>query len=150
MQLNLPADDEQERFHHLLAVAEMWEKGAGDLDKAFEALAGAFRLDPDSEEARRALERLAESNGAWEQLVAVLDATIEETGNAERAVRLLIDSARVRERQGDMADAEARYQRALGMRPDDEAALSRLEDGLSPVAALGRSGDAARAAAARA
>ena len=105
----------------------MWEKGAGDLDKAFEALSGAFRLDPDNEEARRALERLAESNGAWNQLVAVLDATIDETGNAERAVSLLIDSARVRERQGDAANAEERYQRALGMRPDDEAALSRLE-----------------------
>ena len=105
----------------------MWEKGAGDLDKAFDALAGAFRLDPDNEAARHALERLAESNGAWAQLVAVLDATIDETGNAERAVRLLIDSARVRERQGDAHDAEERYLRALGMRPDDEAAMSRLE-----------------------
>lgn len=128
VQLNLPAEDEHERFGHLLAVSEMWEKGAGDLDKAFDALAGAFKLDPDNEAARRALERLAESNGAWGQLVAVLDATIEETGNGERAVRLLIDSARVREKQGDMADAEARYQRALGMRPDDKAAMSRLEE----------------------
>ncbi|HXU71921.1 MAG TPA: tetratricopeptide repeat protein, partial [Polyangia bacterium] len=128
VQLNLPADDEHERFQHLLAVSEMWEKGAGDLDKAFESLAGAFKLDPDNEEARRALERLAESNGAWNQLVAVLDATIDDTGNAERAVSLLIDSARVRERQGDATDAESRYHRALGMRPDDEAAMSRLED----------------------
>ena len=127
VQLNLPAADEHEHFGHLLAVSEMWEKGAGNLDKAFEALAGAFKLDPDNQAARRALERLAESNGAWGQLVAVLDATIDETGNAERAVRLLIDSARVREKQGDMANAEERYHRALGMRPDDEAALSRLE-----------------------
>ncbi len=127
MQLNLPAEDEHERFGHLLAVSEMWERGAGDLDKAFESLAGAFKLDPDNQAARRALERLAESNGAWNQLVAVLDATIDETGNAERAVSLLIDSARVRERQGDAANAEERYHRALGMRPDDEAAMSRLE-----------------------
>jgi tetratricopeptide (TPR) repeat protein len=127
VQLNLPAEDDQEHFRHLLAVSEMWEKGAGDLDKAFESLAGAFKLDPDNEPAREALQRLAESNGAWGQLVAVLDETIEETGNAERAVRLLIDSARVREKQGDMTDAEARYHRALGMRPDDEAAMSRLE-----------------------
>ncbi|MGZ3441319.1 MAG: tetratricopeptide repeat protein, partial [Polyangia bacterium] len=127
VQLNLPAEDEHERFEHLLAVSEMWEKGAGDLDKAFDALAGAFKLDPDNEPARRALERLAESNGAWGQLVAVLDATIDETGNAERAVRLLNDSARVRERQGDAKDAEERYLRALGMRPDDEEAMARLE-----------------------
>ena len=127
VQLNLPAEDEHERFGHLLAVSEMWERGAGDLDKAFEALAGAFKLDPDNQAARRALERLAESNGAWNQLVAVLDATIDETGNGERAVSLLIDSARVRERQGDATDAEQRYHRALGMRPDDEAAMSRLE-----------------------
>ena len=127
VQLSLPAADEHERFRHLLAVSEMWEKGAGDLGRAFQSLAGAFKLDPDHEEARAALERLAESNQAWPQLVAVLDETIDETGNAERAVRLINDSARVRERQGDMADAEARYHRALGMRPDDEAALARLE-----------------------
>ncbi len=127
VQLNLPAEDEHEHFGHLLAVSEMWEKGAGDLDKAFAALAGAFKLDPDNEAARSALERLAESNDAWGQLVGVLDATIEQTGNAERAVRLLIDSARVREKQGDAADAEQRYLRALGMQPDDEAAMSRLE-----------------------
>jgi tetratricopeptide (TPR) repeat protein len=127
VQLSLPAADEQERFRHLLAVSEMWEKGAGDLDRAFAALAGAFKLDPDDVQAREALERLAESNHAWEQLVAVLDDTIEESGNAARAVRLLIDSARVREKQGDMADAEARYHRALGMRPEDEDALARLE-----------------------
>ncbi|HEX6838147.1 MAG TPA: tetratricopeptide repeat protein, partial [Polyangia bacterium] len=127
VQLNLPAENADEEFAHLLSVSEMWEKGAGNLDKAFDALAGAFKLDPDNTGARRALERLAESNGAWGQLVAVLDATIDETGNAERAVSLLIDSARVREKQGDMADAEQRYHRALGMQPDDEAALSRLE-----------------------
>jgi tetratricopeptide (TPR) repeat protein len=127
VQMNLPAENEHERFGHLLAVSEMWEKGAGNLDKAFDALAGAFKLDPDNDEARHALERLAESNGAWGQLAAVLDDTIDQIGNADLAVRLLIDSARVREKQGDMADAEARYQRALGMRPDDEAALSRLE-----------------------
>src|SRR5262249_12425864 len=64
---------------------------------------------------------------AWAELVGVLDETIEEVGNAEQAVQLLLDSARVRERQGQMDDAEARYHRALGMRPDSEEALTRLE-----------------------
>lgn len=114
-------------FARLVQVAEMWEKGAGDLDRAFEALASAFRVDPTSEEARAALERLAESNEAWDQLVAVLDDTLESSGSAELAVQLLVDSARVRERQGDLADAEERYSRALGIRPDDASALESLE-----------------------
>jgi tetratricopeptide (TPR) repeat protein len=127
VQLGLPAADEQARFRHLLAVSEMWEKGAGDLHRAFAALAGAFKLDPSSHEARQALERLAESNQAWDLLVAVLDDAIEETTEADIAVQLLLDSARVRERQGEVGDAEARYHRALGMRPEAEEALTRLE-----------------------
>ena len=150
VQLNLPAEDEHEQFQHLLAVSEMWEKGAGNLDKAFEALAGAFKLDPDNQEARRALERLAESNGAWDQLVAVLDATIDETGNAERrrqpAHRL---GARAREagRHGQRRGAlPPRARHAARRRGGDVAPRG----GLPPVRALGRAGDAARAAAARA
>ena len=125
--MGLDAPDAASHFSHLLAVSEMWEKGAEDLDKAFEAIASAFRLDPEDTEARAALERLASSNDAWDQLIGVIDAAIEETGNARRAVKLLNDSAQVRERQGQIADAEARYLRALGMQPSDETALERLE-----------------------
>jgi tetratricopeptide (TPR) repeat protein len=127
VQLNLPAADEREHFEHLVAVSEMWERGAENLDKAFEALGGPFKLDPENKDLRDALERLAEAHQAWDPLIAILDDTLSETGNAERAVKLINDSARVREKQGDGIDAEARYHRALGMRPDDEEALSRLE-----------------------
>jgi tetratricopeptide (TPR) repeat protein len=127
VQLGLPAADAAGQLEHLLAVSEMWEKGAGNLDRAFAALGGAFTLDPDNHDVRAALERLAEAHEAWDPLVAILDDTLAETGNAERAVRLINDSARVRQRQGQGSDAEARYHRALGMRPDDEEALTRLE-----------------------
>ena len=56
VQLSLPAEDEAEQFRHILAVSEMWERGAGDLPRAFEALAGAFKLHPDRQEARVALD----------------------------------------------------------------------------------------------
>jgi tetratricopeptide (TPR) repeat protein len=125
--LGLPAPDEATRFRHLVEVAEMWERGAGDLSRAFDTLASAFLLDPDDTEARGALERLAAHSGAWDRLVAVLDAAIEKAGAPERAVRLLVDSGDVREREGRLDDAEARYHRALGIRPDHEPGLERLE-----------------------
>ncbi|HEX4460005.1 MAG TPA: tetratricopeptide repeat protein, partial [Polyangia bacterium] len=127
VQLSLPAANEAEQFQHVVAVSEMWERGANDLPRAFEALAGAFKADPDREEARVALDALAGRHDAWNQLVAVLDEALADTGNPQLAVRLIIDSAHVRERQGELADAEERYHRALGMRPDDEEALTRLE-----------------------
>jgi tetratricopeptide (TPR) repeat protein len=125
--MTLPAKDAAEQFNRLVAVAEMWERGAGDLGRAFDMLASAFRLNPDDPEARAALERLAQANDAWDRLVAVLDETIEETGEADRVVRLLIDSATVRAKQKQMADVEARLHRALGIQPACEEALTRLE-----------------------
>ncbi|HZS37808.1 MAG TPA: tetratricopeptide repeat protein [Polyangia bacterium] len=128
VQLTLPAPDEATRFRHLLKVSDMWERGAGDLDRAFEALATAFRIDAANAEARAALERLAERTGAWDKLVAVLDEAVEATGSPEQAVWLLLDSADVRlNRQQQSSDAEERLHRALGMRPDFEPALEKLE-----------------------
>jgi tetratricopeptide (TPR) repeat protein len=125
--MGLPAKDAGDRFRRLVAVAEMWEKGANDLGHAFDTLATAFRLSPDDPDARAALERLAQANDAWDRLVGVLDATLEQTGEADRVVRLLVDSAEVRERQGMMEDAEERLLRALGIQPACEEALSKLE-----------------------
>jgi tetratricopeptide (TPR) repeat protein len=125
--LALPANDPSDHFAHLLRVSEMWELGARDLDKAFESLASAFRIDPDDPQARSALDRLAQAHDAWDRLVAVIDDVIEDAGGTDRVVRLLVDSAGVRERQGQIADAEERYVHALGIKPSDEPALERLE-----------------------
>jgi golgin subfamily B member 1 len=126
VQLTLEVDDD-DGLTNLLAVSEMWERGAEQLDKAFEALAAAFVKQPESERLRDALQKLAEKHDAWDPLVVILDAALTETSNGERAVKLLNDAARVRERQGKADDAEQRYHRALGMRPDDPDALARLE-----------------------
>jgi tetratricopeptide (TPR) repeat protein len=114
-------------FARLVQVSEMWEKGARDLDRAFDSLSQALRHDPDSVPARQALERLAEANDAWDKLVGVYDALIEETGSASRAVQLLVETAQIREKQAQREDAEERYSRALGIDPASASALERLE-----------------------
>ena len=83
---------------------------------------------PINEDARRALERLAESNGAWDAAGGRArrdhrgDRQRRARGAPARSIRRACASSKA-----TLADAEARYQRALGMRPDDEAAMSRLE-----------------------
>jgi tetratricopeptide (TPR) repeat protein len=126
--LHLPVANDDERLKRLLAVSDMWERGAQNVDRAFSVLADAFLLDPEHQGVRDALEQLAERSGAWDTLVEVLDDAIEQTGSADQAVRLLLDAATIRERQGKAADAQERLHRVLGMRPDCQPALVRLEE----------------------
>ena len=136
-------------FQHLLLVSEMWEKGARRSRQGVRR--ARRRVSASIPTTRR---RGARSSG-WPSRTApggsssrCSTAPSSATGNAERAVRLLIDSARVREKQGAVADAEARYLRALGMQARRRSGVRAARGGLSPVErALGRAGHAARAAA---
>ena len=153
VKMTLPARDDAGR-----ASAAWWRwprcgrRAPAISTTAFDTLASAFQLDPDDAEARAALERLAEANDAWDRLVAVLDDAIEETGEAERVVRLLIDSAGVREKQKQASTTpRSGYHRALGMQPAVRRGAVAAGDALSPVASgWNELADAARAAAARA
>ncbi len=109
------------------AVSQMWEAGAHQIDRAFEELRIAFE-EPDAPPSiRDALDALAARHGAQDQLIEILDTAVSSTASSERAIALLLDTAAIRESQGQLDDAEARYRRILGIRPDMAQALERLE-----------------------
>ncbi|MEO6954763.1 MAG: hypothetical protein ABI321_23385, partial [Polyangia bacterium] len=114
-----------------LAIARMWEEGAGDLDHAFETLRTAFvealRAQTSTDAIRAALDGLAMRHQADDRIVDILDTAIAATASSDRAIALYLDSAAVRERQGLLDDAELRYKRVLGIRPGLEDATRWLE-----------------------
>jgi len=63
------AEDGKPRAELLRQLAEVYENGAGDLKRAFEALTTAMHVDPADDDVAAAAERLAASTGAWADLV---------------------------------------------------------------------------------
>ena len=63
----LPGD----RVLVLRETAALWEHRAKDAPQALRVLAAAVRVDPDDEEVRAELERLADATGAWDDVAQV-------------------------------------------------------------------------------
>ena len=125
----LPAADAEARRAHLLNVAEVWEKGAHDVDRALGALERAFRLDPNDETVRAELDRIGGTyDDKWDRIAAIHLGAIDEFGAVERAVALHHDVALIRERLGQIDKAEELYRAILELKSDDTVALVRTEE----------------------
>ncbi|HVV49665.1 MAG TPA: tetratricopeptide repeat protein, partial [Polyangia bacterium] len=124
----LPAEDADDRWVYLRKIAEVWEKGQHDVDRALVALERAFRLDITDVEVRAELERIGEQYGKWERVAEIYLGAIDEFGPIETAVTLHHDAARVRERLGETARAEELYRAILRLRSDDPVAIRRVEE----------------------
>jgi tetratricopeptide (TPR) repeat protein/Tfp pilus assembly protein PilF len=62
----------------LMNTASLWEDQGDNLDKAFNVARKAFLLQPDHEDARATVERLAESLECWEDLADAYTAAVEK------------------------------------------------------------------------
>jgi tetratricopeptide (TPR) repeat protein len=124
----LPAHDNGTRRRYLRRIAQVWEKGAKEYDKALAALEHAFRLDPFDADVRADLERLAEERSEWERVCDVYISAVDGAMPTDQAVSLHHDVAGFHERLGQTDQAEARYQSVINLQPDDERALGRLEE----------------------
>jgi tetratricopeptide (TPR) repeat protein len=124
----LPAEDAEAMLVYLLKIAEVWEKGAKDVDRALNALERAFRLDPKDETVRAELERIGAAHDRWDRVAAIYLGAIDEFGAIEKSVALHHDVARIRERLGHTEKAEELYRSILRLKSDDPVALARVED----------------------
>ncbi len=125
---SLPAEDTDDRWVYLRKIAEVWERGQHDVDRALEALERAFRLDITDVEVRAELERIGAAYDKWERIAEIYLGAIDEFGPIETAVMLHHDAARVRERLGQTDRAEELYRAILRLRSDDPQAIRRVEE----------------------
>jgi tetratricopeptide (TPR) repeat protein len=122
-----PAETLSRRLAHLYRAAEVWERGAGDLERAFQTLGRALGLEPGQAETRERLAQLAHTHKAETRLVRLyLDAAERANGPAASS-GLLTLAAAMEERQGHPREAELLLRRVLGMRPEDDLARNALE-----------------------
>src|SRR5690242_4499033 len=128
----LPAPDAASRLRWLYRAGEVWETGAKDIPRAFDALARAFgqarRTPQGDSEVRARLHRIAQEHKAWDRLADLYETMAEEADTAHAAADLLMEVAAIRYEQKKPRDAEAQLRRILGMLPNDVTARSRLEE----------------------
>ncbi len=84
--IDIASDDGPHSAALLRELADVYENGAGDLKRAFEALTTALHVDPADDAIAAAAERLAAATGAWTDLVAeASELTTEATDVAVQA-----------------------------------------------------------------
>ena len=127
----MPAPDAASRLRWLYRASEVWETGAGDVARAFDALARAFALarrSPGSDaDVRARLARIAQEHKAWDPLADLYEGVAEQAETAAEAADLLMEVATIRAEQGKPRDAEAQLRRVLGMLPGEPIARARIE-----------------------
>ena len=120
-----------QRSSLLLRIGELQSNKIGDGEKAFDAYARAFKEDASTEQARTELERLAEINEAFPQLVALYEAALPPDGPvADPSLQreLLLKIADSYDTKLDKAEKAVEYfRKAQQIDPDDASALEALE-----------------------
>jgi tetratricopeptide (TPR) repeat protein len=129
---SMPSPDAAARLRWLYRASEVWETGAKDIPRAFDALARAFpqaRRTPQGDaEVRARLHRVAQEHKAWDRLADLYETMAEESDTAVAAADLLMEVSAIRYEQKKPREAEAQLRRILGMLPNDVTARGRLEE----------------------
>ncbi len=116
--------DERARLYRRLI--DLREK---DPEQALLAAGRWFREKPDSEEARSIMFSLCERTGRWPQIATLLGEVLAETTDARVRHRLLLDLGDVRVLHlNDLDGAQALFEEAFKLQPDDMLPLASLED----------------------
>lgn len=121
-------EDPYARVGLLCQIADLHENRAGDLQLAFHAYARAMSAEPENEDARSQVDRLAEQLGTWDAHIAAYEEALTHTQDQSIQAQLLTQIARVHdEKRGDPRSAITTYERLLEVELDDPAPLDSLE-----------------------
>jgi golgin subfamily B member 1 len=121
----LPADAIT-RHKYLVKVADIWMRGAHEVDRALEALERAFVLNTLDESVCAEMERLARAEQRWNSVCATyLHAA--DRGSRNDMVKFNLRVAHIREELGEADLAEERYRAVLVLEPSNVESLDRLE-----------------------
>lgn len=121
-------DETFDRVRLLSMIAELHEERAGDRQLAFHAYARALAAQPDDQEVRGQVDRLAQELGTWDSHVAAYEEALKSAEDPAVKAELLTQVARVHdEMRGDPRSAIETYERLLEVEPDDPTPLDALE-----------------------
>ncbi|MBU0553488.1 tetratricopeptide repeat protein [Myxococcota bacterium] len=124
----LSIEDRWQRLEHLVEIARIQEAELGDAQGAFEAYARAFAEDYGNPDLQGALDRLGDKLQAWQPLVDVYLAGIDDFSDLDSAVEILVKVAGIFDVElGDAAQAINTYRRLLLIEPEHLPALNALE-----------------------
>ncbi|HEY0249993.1 MAG TPA: hypothetical protein VGC41_00615, partial [Kofleriaceae bacterium] len=128
---SLPTPDSSASLRWLFRASEVWESGAKDIPRAFDALARAFqtakRAPEGDTEVRARLSRIASEHKAQDRLADLYEGLAEQAETAHEAADLLMEVSQIRFEQKRPRETEAQLRRILGMLPNDITARARLE-----------------------
>ncbi len=114
------------RHDYLVKVADIWMRGAHDVDRALEALERAFALNTKDEAVCAEMERLAKNENRWDAVCAIYLRAAEHGSRAD-IVAFNLRVAGIREELAERELAEERYRAVLVLEPSSPVALDRLE-----------------------
>ncbi len=109
-------------------IAQVWEQGIEDLDRAIEQYSDVLQVDAAYAPALKALERLYTQEERWIELVDVYERQVELTEDPTEAVRLLTRVASIWEDQfRDLEGASKTLIRVLEIEPEHLMTVKSLE-----------------------
>ena len=115
------------RHRYLVKVADIWMRGAHNVDRALEALERAFVLNTSDEAVCDEMERLAKSEDRWDAVCAIYQRAAEHGSRADM-VAFNLRVAHIREELAELDLAEERYRAVIVLEPSNPESLERLEN----------------------
>jgi cellulose synthase operon protein C len=121
-------EDQRQVIALLHRVAELHEERLDDRDAAMAAHRKVLNLQPNYLPALKALGKLCDQTGQWQELIDMFRRELEVTRSQEHVVSLLLKMGEIYERRmGDPDKAVATYREVLDEQPDSLNALRALE-----------------------
>ena len=115
------------RLTRLREAASVYEARVRDAQGAVRAWRGVMELEPDSPDAIRAIKRLLERAGLWDELADVLELELSQAADGEAQMPLLRRIATIhRDKREDLAAAASTLERVLEIKPGDRSARDAL------------------------
>ncbi len=121
------AEDPMDQVAILRETAQLWESRGEDIGRARRALVEAFRLQPEDDDLRTELERLAVMTEAWTELAELYETVLSE--NPDIAIRPHVVerlAGLYDEKLDNPRDALTRYAQLREIDPSDEGALDHM------------------------
>jgi tetratricopeptide (TPR) repeat protein len=115
------------RHRYLVKVADIWMRGAHDVDRALEALERAFVLNTSDEAVCEEMERLAKDENRWDAVCAIYQRAADR-GSRTDMVKFNLRVAHIREALAQLDLAEERYRAVIVLEPSNPESLDRMEN----------------------